>query len=456
MKNRHHGAESFHRGMNSPRSKYYNRGRFGRLFPTLPSLFSPTDNLLALGAPNGVMDPGLHKQQDNPNIAAGFVFLGQFIDHDITFDPTSSLERQNDPEATRNFRTPALELDSVYGAGPEATPHLYARDGMTLLIDAVAPWDLPRNSINGALIGDPRNDENLIISQLHLAFLKFHNSVVKQVQDFAEAQRLVRWHYQWIVLHEFLPQLVGQSLVDQIYKNNCYESGRRFYRWRNEPYIPVEFAAAAYRFGHAQVPAKLQVNDIFKVNGRSHIPLFDRNELGDDDPDDLSGFGKRAARRFVDWNYLFDTGDGAFQPSKRIDTTLSGPLFSLPFFAPDDISALAQRNLLRGRSFNLPSGQDVARAMCFEPLAADALADVAELGFDHHTPLWFYILREADIVHAGKQLGPVGGRLVAEVLIGLMEGDRLSFIRSNPSWKPTLGAKEGEFGIVDLLDFAGA
>ncbi|MCA9968003.1 MAG: hypothetical protein KC423_27345, partial [Anaerolineales bacterium] len=91
-----------------------------------------------------------------------------------------------------------------------------------------------------------------------------------------------------------------------------------------------------------------------------------------------------------------------------------------------------------------------------DPLPREALADVADLGFDRETPLWFYILREAEVLAEGKQLGPMGGRMVAEVLIGLLEGDRQSFVRADPQWKPTLGAREGEFGMVDLLDFAGA
>jgi len=170
----------------------------------------------------------------------------------MTFDPTSSLERQVDLEAVSNFRIPALELDNLYGSGRAASPHLYDQSSpgsIKLLADAAAPKDLPRNTQNTALIGDPRNDENLIVSQLHLAFLKFHNAAVDQVLDegirnpneaFDEAQRLVRWHYQWIILHEFLPATVGQSLVDEILKK-----GRRFYKWRNAPFIPVEFSVAA-------------------------------------------------------------------------------------------------------------------------------------------------------------------------------------------------------------------
>ena len=466
----HHGGHVFHRGINAPQSRYYAQGKFGRLFPALPPSFPSQEALLALGQSGGVMDPGEAHNQNNPQIPAGFVFLGHFIDHDITFDTTSSLERQNDPEAIKNFRTPVLELDSVYGSGPGATPYLYEKDNLRLLIDDVAPRDLPRNSNGTALIGDPRNDENLIIAQLQLAFLKFHNAVVQDETNFETAQQLVRWHYQWIVLHEFLPLMVGQEIVDQIYHGNCYSSGRRFYNWRNEPFIPVEFAVAAYRFGHAQVPARLQVNDVFKANGRADIPLFDPEEIGDADPDDLSGFGKRAERRFVDWKYLFDTGDNVHQPSKRIDTTLSGPLFSLPFFIESgDISSLAQRNLLRGLAFSLPSGQAVAQAMCIEPLTPVDLDVIRvlpyrdragrecqiETGFERETPLWYYILAEAEVCENGTRLGPVGGRIVAEVLIGLLEGDRLSFVRANPRWKPTLGEQPGQFRMKDLFSVAG-
>jgi hypothetical protein len=465
-----HG-QLYQRDMVPPRSKYFAKGKFGRLFPTLPPFMADTDKvreaLMALGKPGGIMDPGAADNPENPNIPAGFTFLGQFIDHDLTFDPTSSLERQNDPESIDNFRTPMFELDNIYGSGIAASPHLY--DGSPanrgkFLIEKLDPGnpdskdDLPRNSQNTALIGDPRNDENTIVSQLHLAFLKFHNAVVDKLKAdgsvspgeiFAEAQRLVRWHYQWIVLHEFLPHTVGKEVVKDILKN-----GRKFYDWRNEPFIPVEFAVAAYRFGHSQVRPGYGVNDNFGA------AIFDANQdRNNPDPNDLSG-GKRAPRRFVKWSSFFEIDGSTPQTSKRIDTTLSGPLFKLPFTGPNlptNPSSLAQRNLLRHLTFSLPSGQTVARAMRLEPLTKDELADVAELGagLERRTPLWFYILREADKRADGKTLGPVGGRIVAEVFIGLLEGDRMSYLMQEPDWTPTLGSKEGEFGIVDLLKVAG-
>jgi hypothetical protein len=454
----HHG-QLYLRDIVPPRSRYYEKGKFGRLFPNLPPFASDSEKLRTalneIGKPGGIMDKG-DNNPDNPNIPAGFTFLGQFLDHDITFDPTSSLERQNDPESVANFRTPAFELDNVYGSGRGANPHLYDQQKPgKLLIDAGFEKDLPRNSQNTAIIGDPRNDENVIVSQLHLSFIKFHNAVLDQViksnpnpnSAFEEAQRLVRWHYQWVVLHEFLPLTVGQAMVDDILKNK-----RKFYNWRNEPFIPVEFAVAAYRFGHSQVRPFYAANDQFRA------PIFNAElDSNEPDPNDLRG-GKRAPRRFLKWSGFFDLG-GQIQQGKLIDTTLSTPLFALPFIPPNmpgNPRSLAQRNLLRHITFSLPSGQRVAKAMCVKPLAPEAFADLSSFGLDKETPLWFYILREAEKVTEGKTLGPVGGRIVAEVFIGLLQGDRMSYLRQSPDWVPTLpSSQKDEFRMSDLLKFAG-
>lgn len=487
-------------GENPPRSTYYDQGKFGRLFPSLPpfAMDSPQlrEALKEIGKRGGIMDPkddlddpvGLIvnpaknvENPNNPNLTAGITFLGQFLDHDMTFDPTSSLERQQDPETIANFRTPFLELDSLYGSGPNVSPHLYdqtaAGGGIKFLVetipgsDAVSRdgklrFDLPRNSQNVALIGDPRNDENLIVSQLHLAFLKFHNAVVDHVKSktgwtnpaevFAEAQRLVRWHYQWIIVHEFLPATVGKKTVDKV-----LTKGRKFYNWRNLPFIPVEFAVAAYRFGHSQVRPSYRANfgpkpddsgqfiALIFDDGRHTSPNPDAS-----DPNDLRG-GKRAARRFIDWQTFFDFGDKRVRPNKKIDTKLSSVLFDLPGIPGAEPQSLAQRNLLRHLTFSVPSGQRVAKAMSEDLLSSEDLADLKPYQLETRTPLWFYILREADVLgKEGKHLGPVAGRIVAEVFIGLLEGDRLSYLRQDPEWKPTLSST-GDFTMVDLLKFAG-
>ena len=460
-----------------PRSIHYDRGKFGRLFPSLPPFADDTakvrERLLELGKPGGLMDANdppppadalapNPRNPDNPTHTAGVTFLGQFLDHDMTFDPTSSLERQSDPESIANFRTPVLELDNLYGSGRAANPHLYDQTtgGEKFLIDAAAPKDLPRNSQLTAIIGDPRNDENLIVSQLHLALLKFHNEVVARVRQegvtnpnrvFDEAQRLVRWHYQWIILHEFLPKTVGQKVVDDVLKN-----GRRFYNWRNAPFIPVEFSVAAYRFGHSQIRQGYRANFTGDAGQPFTRHIFDATiPDSNPDPNDLRG-RKRAPRRFIDWQTFFDFGDGQSKPNKLIDTKLSSPLFALTSPAinmPDNPRSLAQRNLLRHLTFELPAGQVVSHVMGIKPLDEDDLADLKPLGFQARTPLWFYILREAHIKQGGKTLGPVGGRIVAEVFIGLLQGDRLSYLRQDPAWRPTLG-HNNDFEMTDLLKFA--
>lgn len=465
----HHG-ELYLRDYVTPRSHYHDQGRFGRLFPQLDPFFRTSaklevlrDTLFKLGAPNGPLDPQdplidniagalatspTNKPNNiNPGMSVGFTFLGQFLDHDITFDPTSSLERQIDLESIANFRTPRFELDSVYGSGRAASPPLYDKNARSkFLIEKLstvggAKDDLPRNSQSIAIIGDPRNDENVMISQLHLGFLKFHNKVddlliakgwANDGERFAEAQKLVRWHYQWIILNQFLPVTCGADLVEDILEN-----GPRFYTWRNEPFIPVEFSVAAYRFGHSQVRPG------YVPNPGLGAAIFD---LRPGKPD-LRG-GKRGPERFVNWNVFFDFSDGQVKDNMLIDTKISTPLFKLPFGAPgtpvpgDVPETLAGRNLLRHVTFSLPSGQDVARAMDEKPLAESefsqdirnfyAALPAPKFDFLKSTPLWLYILQEAETREGGARLGPVGGRIVAEVFIGLLQGDPKSYgCRSN-------------------------
>lgn len=476
-----HG-ETHLRGMHPPQSQFHNRGRFGRLFPSLPA-FAPDvplvrEALFELGKKGGLMDAGADNP-DNETISAGFTFFGQFVDHDLSFDPTSILERQNDPEALENFRTPTLALDNLYGAGPRASRHLYdSSNPAKFLIDklsdaADAQDDVPRNRQSTALIGDPRNDENVIVSQFHLVMLKFHNAVVDhllakgfpEAAVFDEAQRLVRWHYQWIIVNEFLPKIVGGDVVNKVLGLHPRE---RFYQFRHEPFIPVEFSVAAYRFGHSQVRQAYRLNGA--APGGFAAPIFNSDIAGNpEDPADLRG-GKRAARRFVEWDLFFALkGTNRRQPSKRIDTRLSSALFTLITGAPGQPGgngagtqanplSLAQRNLLRGLALSLPSGQAMAKCMGIKALTPDQLRELTPLGvgFEHSTPAWYYILKEGQENAGGERLSGVGARIVAEVMIGVLQGDRLSYINANPRWKPELGNDRGEFFIGDLVRFAGA
>jgi hypothetical protein len=459
---------------------------FGRLFPTLPPFAESGPGLraalLELGRPGGLMDANdelragpvrlitdpslsLHNP-NNPNETAGTTFLGQFIDHDITFDASSRLGVRTSPAATRNFRSPALDLDSVYGAGYVAQQELYdATDHIKLRIESGGLFeDVPRRADGAAILGDPRNDEHVIIAGLHAAFIRFHNACVDHVRAtgatapgvvFEQARRLVTWHYHWIVVHEFLPQVCGQARVSAALHH------RRLFRpRRGQAQIPVEFQSAAYRMGHSMVRPSYRAN----LAGDGGHPffgfIFDRSQDGVADPADLRG-GQRAPRRFVGWQTFFDFGDGQVKPNKRLDTKLSTPLFHLPLGAiasHDNPTALAQRTLLRHVTWSLPSGQAVAHHIGEAPLSAQDLAELSPLGhrLDRSTPLWYYILKEAELVEDGLRLGPVGGRIVAEVLIGLMQTDPASWLCTNRRWRPTLpSATPGDFRMTDLLKLAG-
>lgn len=463
-------------------------GRFIRMFDDLEP-FSPASDelrasLIELSRPEGILDandplevgpirlitePGLSPNNiDNPTHTAGTTFVGQFLDHDITMDAGSRLGRPTSLRRSINSRTARLDLDSVYGGGPTESPELYEADQRRLRVESGGQFeDLPRDADGVAIVGDGRNDENLMIAGLQVAFLLFHNAVVDRVEAsglsgsaaFEEARRIVRWHWQWIVVHEFLPQIVGQPMVDSV-----RSTGRQFYTPRN-PMIPVEFQTAAYRFGHSMVRPSYRANLAGDDGEPFFAVIFDPTQFGLPDPDDLSG-GSRAPRRFIGWQTFFDFGDGEVKPNKRIDTKMSSPLFRLSaavIGAPrgEDLgpTSLATRNLLRHITWRIPSGQVVARRMAVDPLTPADLADFGAFGsaLDTRTPLWLYVLREAELLEDGLHLGPVGGRIVAEVLIGLIELDGESYLNASSTWRPTLPARDGGtgFAMADLLTVAG-
>jgi hypothetical protein len=462
-----HGFQD--RGAYVPRGRFTETGRFGRMFPYLRTLYSFEPGPEALGRVGGRMDggspPPSDTTQDNPRIRAGYTFLGQFIDHDVTFDPTSVLEQQIDPQATKNFRTPALELDSLYGLGRGPQPYLYDQDAPgKFLLGGTDGDDLPRNSQGRALIGDPRNDENVLVSQLHLLFLKFHNKVFDTCTDesqppderFQTAQTLVRWHYQWLVVNEFLGRLVGADVIGRAIDDMPF-------RFEHEAYMPVEFSVAAFRFGHSQVRPGYLLSDPASPPPPRGALMFP------DLPDAAVGVGDlRGGRPIpdqlqVDWAAFF--GDAA-QASKLIDPRISTTLLRLPFSvvgrqpgepdtAGDDrpmIRSLATRNLQRGIDARLPSGQAVARHLCLPEIPDDELWDGVD-GGTGPAPLWFYLLREAELQTDGHMLSGVGAQIVARVFAAMLEADKASYLVQDPYWEPTLGSEPGRFTMSDLVNF---
>jgi len=519
----HHGKPL--RGLMSTSKSPNFQGRFGRLFRSLPAATygkTDADSRAALMALGTAMTSGFDAPKDGfdaeeSGIPALYTYFGQFIDHDITFDPMTTLIQHSDPDALTDFRTPALDLDNVYGRGPGDQPYMYESGGPKFLLGkklANGAPDLPRNSDTPAraLIGDPRNDENSIVSQFQCLMLRFHNRAVDENKtlSFPEVQKLVRWHYQWVVVHDFLPKIVSNSVLDGLKSHGKYDQSKlKFFHWKNEPFMPVEFSVAAYRLGHSMIRPGYRLNS----DDATLLPIFPIlpntiPEIPNGIAQGLTGFQEMAANRGIDWGCFIDL-EGDLRPyggdpdninpadadmkkrlqfAYRIDTSVVTPLSVLPgTVVSDPPPSLAQRNLLRSFELGLPTGQDVARAMHVKPLDDDKIiigkavdnpsdddvkGSIASMkgleAFKGKCPLWTYILAEAAQNQTSikipikdenrkittPQLGPVGGRIVAEVFLGMMFGDNDSFLVSDPNWTPTIRSKGEDFALRDIVAYA--
>jgi hypothetical protein len=403
---------------------------YARMFPSLPAFRAEEQFLHALGRVGGVCD--CDTTDDTPEslaeTTAGWPVFGQFLAHDITAD-RSHLRSDTDTAGLINARSPKLNLECMYGDGPTGHPYLFQRDDPAKFRLGEDEADVPRNEEGTAIIGDPRNDSHQLISQFHLAMLRAHNTFVDEARAhgiagervFHEASRQMRWHYQWIVLHEFLPSLIGQQAAEDVRRE-----GPRYFHPGEYAFIPLEFADAAYRYGHSQIRHRYQLNPHSGL-----LPLFP----------DLLGFRPVPREHVVDWRMFFDTaGAPAAQRAKKMDGKLVRSLLQLPLAITgeceiDDYHSLAIRDLQRGQGVGLPSGEAVAKHIGVSPLDAEQIG-IASPHWHDETPLWYYILREAAVLEEGHRLGPVGARIVADVLIGLIDADRDSFRHREGEWRP--------------------
>lgn len=432
-------------------------------------------------------DPGRETSPDSL-IPAGFTYVGQFVDHDISLDVSSTLDTPTDANTINNMRTPVLDLDSLYGQGPALDPFLYAfpSTGPSTAIkfqmgtnrnvgtggpagsvgnpggmQAQTDFDVPRidNPLasNTAVIGDPRNDENLIVVQFHQAMLRFHNQVVDLLvlagftgDIFIEAKRIVTQHYQWAVVNDFLKRVCGPAAVSAALSSVNAPI--------NSPFrMPVEFSVAAYRFGHSMIRGSYWVNFNFPGATLQQVFAFNRNP----NLPVLSTW-------VVDFNAFLDTGVPVpvHNKARSIDTVLAPPLEQLPGFT-GLMAVLAKRNLRRGLALGLPSGQGMAQFFGLTPLTAAQLIrglpanEVALLqsgggSLLSKTPLWYYILREASVLGGGNQLGPVGARIVAETFVRMLKRDAGSYLHVSGGFTPFLpSATPNDFAFADLVIFAG-
>jgi heme peroxidase len=430
-------------------------------------------------------------------IPAGFTYLGQFIDHDLTFDKTSVMLGENvSPAELLQARSPSLDLDSLYGAGPTdpesakfyEADGIHLRMGRTLAEEGLAAedgFDLPRGAgttaakKRKAIIPDPRNDENLAVAQTHLALIRFHNRVVDTLpasvtpaHRFARARRVVTKHYQWMLRTDYLPRICARGVVNDVFNN-----GRKAFEVgaipTDVPTMPIEFSVAAFRLGHSMIRRAYNWNRIFD-DGFGSLELLFTFSAGSGD---LGGGARLPSSWIADFRRLYDFAEAGradlavpeakFNRAMRIDTTLVRALRNIPGF-PADEANLAFRNLARAKMVRLATGQQMAAFLKSKGVALtkltraqirdgnngaelDGLTQTQREALLKDTPLWFYILREAEL-NRGKLKG-VGARIVAETFHRAMEGSQASIVR-DPTWRPSLGPNNTTFRMVDLLLFA--
>lgn len=456
--------------------------RFDFLFPQLqtgrgllPESYETRDALVDLGMTMTEPD----RPAPDSMIPSIYTYFGQFVDHDITLEaksdklallssntlrPLTLYETRN---SLINGRKPSLDLDNVYYKPAARAYSKLLLGRVTATRQPVAGKDqmndLPRRGPDpddhkydrAALIGDERNDENLIIAQLHVAFLRAHNMVAAQGHTFDEARKILRQHYQWIIVKDFLPRICDPWIV-----NSILNAGNRWFRsGADDLFMPLEFSVAAYRFGHSMVRGRYHVNVNFPTATLAN--LFDLTALSGT----LKNEKTLPDAWIVQWENFVDGGSNRARP---IDTSLTPDLFNLMSFGKpvDPEARLPVRNLLRGYMLRLPTGQAVAEALNLPPLTPPEIEQVAQTvsrdqfdvvrahGFTTRTPLWYYVLAEAAAKGYAGRLGPVGSTLVAEVLIGLVRGSKDSILREH-NWQPWLGTTPGEFELSDLLKLAG-
>jgi hypothetical protein len=425
-------------------------------------------------------------------VPAGYTYFGQFVAHDLSFDLTDAgLGSELSVTRLVQARSPALDLDALYGDGPcdPNSARFFAGGGPELRVGRTTPvahvpeligYDLPRGdgAIDAerrmAVIPDPRNDDNLAVAQIHAAFIRLHNRVVATQTAasapvelrFEQARAIVTKHFQWLIWHDYLPLICDSAVLRAV-----WQEGRKVFEPHADsdepPTMPLEFSFAAFRLGHSMVRpvydwnvhAELTLGDLFAHSARGG---------------DLGNGTQLRSTRVVDLRRLFRfPGDDGPLPAvqlnlaRRIDTRLTSTLRHLPRGTFGDAAApvemdenLAFRNLMRARDLGLATGQDMAALLAPHGVAALGEEQLGAAGAElevlgrrgrRHTPLWVYVLREAEL--NGGVLHGVGARIVAETFHRAIHGSRISIL-DEPTWQPTLGAGPHPYTLADLLLWA--
>jgi hypothetical protein len=440
---------------------------------------------------------------------SGYVYLGQFIDHDITRDGRFVVDEAGpDAEKTPNYRSPTLDLDTIYGKRDSVPPNITEGSDELPLGNTLEarhegayfpsrPDDLPRDASDGtAEIIDPRNDENLVIAQMQVLFTKFHNYALRLLRDhpelsaspagtpaFEQARRFVIWHYQWIVRYDFLPNLVRTAVLEEINSNGPLLFDRMWYTPADYPMrLPIEFTVAAFRFGHSMIQESYRLHSSMGVKTKELLAM---TKWGGGICKDTPAL---PASYVIDWDFFFTAPEAVLNRGQNIDPFITEALYklppetvakfrmnlsrSLPAFHRDELMRpLPELTLRRGSKMLLPSGEEFADHFGFPRL--EDLGEISGLPefheifdqaeFQNRTPLWYYLLREAELEHLRnpepaqppappmQKLGTVGSHIIAEVLLQILASDRYSISNADRTWTPPKFVF-GESGVPRSID----
>ncbi|PYJ08963.1 MAG: hypothetical protein DMF06_11550 [Verrucomicrobia bacterium] len=450
-------------------------GHYSRLFPPAAPCDDFEASRAALSAlACAMVDDGTRVSEERPEILleAGYTYFGQFVAHDLTKDVSSVDDAwRKEPHEIENQQTPRLDLGVLYGAGPETSGDLYEDDGVRLKVAAAAAgarsFDICTNHEGAGLLADDRGASNSILRQMTAVFARLHNFAVEQfrptardrVELFARAQQQLRWQFQWLVCKDYLPNVLNREVCNRVIR-----AGQGAIQW-NTFSIPIEFSAAAMRFGHAMV----RPNYLLSMGQEMLLPKI----LGR-----LPDRGALEAGMKINWGLFFQgAGEGAALTTRPIDTRLALPLQQLPA----DLIGVAEvacphhrieknpaqlplRTLIRGAGLRLASGQTAARAFG-EPVLSEAELTQDSRGREteqgrilrqanllHETPLWYYILKESEVRENGNRVGPVGSNIVAETIQAALRFDPDSYLNRSEAGPPVWHFPDGPTQIRGLSE----
>jgi hypothetical protein len=443
---------------------------------------------------------------DSATLPAEYTYLGQFIDHNLDFDETAQPTANVNSSALTNFESFRFDLNNVFGGGPSVDPQLYAGDHEHLLATGnlgtpqadgfptvtgskKSMYDLARNQSGGAILVEPRDDENQILSQISAAFVAFYNDFIDQGDTYAQARQLTENYYQEIVLTDVLPAFVGQSTINRYL--SIGSNGQALVNTPNFPsagFTPIEFSVGAYRFGHALVRQDYHINDINPTTTDidDNVAIFDVNNF---QSGDLSGGAPlpgptqpggstctattvctqpNPAGHQIQWRYFVpaldaNQADPGINFARNTQTTISPALFNLPAetiagcadaASPvcNGSGSLIARDFARGNYDGLASGQAIAQALGCPVIPASSINPTHDAVFSAGTPLIYYVLAEAK--RAGQTLGCVGGRIVAQTFLRVLWDTPNSILHTNFRPDPSLvklAPEKPAFSFGDLL-----